>query len=66
MNPKPIDIKSVSRDWIELFNNRSDDIDPDDEYDWEGVLVGFLIGRGVSISEAKDIGCKAPTKLFPI
>jgi len=38
----------------ELYD-RADAIDPDDEYEWHSLTLGWLIAKGVPIGETKDL-----------
>lgn len=35
-------------------------VDPNDDYTWDGLLVGFLLGCGVPLRQALDISLNAP------
>ena len=51
--PKP-EINHHVLAWKEMVYDR-DDVDPDSEYIWEGVAVGFFVARGLTPDEARDL-----------
>ena len=54
------ELQAIKKRWHEEVYDRSDRIDKFDKYIWEGVLVGFLIGAGVTPAKAKHIAVGAP------
>lgn len=41
--------------WKEMVYDKGEEVDPDSEYIWEGVAVGFFIARGLTADEARDL-----------
>jgi hypothetical protein len=48
-------IKEVRKAWHNEIYDRSDDIDPDADYDWKSLAIGFFLGKGLTADEAKDL-----------
>lgn len=44
----------------EIIYSKGAEVDPHDDYIWEGVLLGFLLGRGLPLSMAQSIARGAP------
>lgn len=40
---------------VEIYG---DQLDPNDEYDWHSIAIGFALGSGASIDDAKEIANK--------
>jgi len=45
----------IVEEWKTQVYEESDAVDPDDQFDWEGVAMGFLIAKGLSLGEARDV-----------
>ncbi len=39
--------------------SKSEEIDPNDQYGWTELAIGYFLGKGVSVHEAKDLADKA-------
>lgn len=59
-------LKSIKARWITEVYRKANDIDPDDEYTWRGLLLGFLLGAGVPLKKAQDIVLHASGNGWPI
>lgn len=60
------ELQEIARDWRREVFDQSDEIDPDNQYDWSGVLTGFLMGRGIPLWQSLEIAANAPDDEFPI
>lgn len=55
-----MDFNQIRADWNVIVVESGDRLDPDERYVWQGVLLGFLLGRGVPEDVAMDIAYGAP------
>lgn len=50
-----MDREEAIQKWKKNVFDQGDEVDPGNDYTWTGVAIGFFIGLGFSISEAKDL-----------
>lgn len=50
----PPKLQAVIDAWEKEICRNASLVDPSEEYIWQGVFVGFAIGRGLTIEEATD------------
>ncbi len=50
-----VNIEDVKKRWKEEIYDKASEIDPSDAYTWNGLLLGFLLGNGVSLEKANEI-----------
>lgn len=48
------DYSSFARLWQLQVWDQSSEIDPDDEFVWRGVALGWAIGQGMPLDQAKE------------
>ena len=60
------ELKEIAKDWRQDVFDQGYDIDPDDEFRWDGVLIGFLLARKVPLWQALEIAADVPSDEFPI
>lgn len=46
--------------WKREVYDRADKVDPNDEYVWRGVVIGFLLGCGFTLVEAEKLVERMP------
>ena len=54
------DMIAIKDRWMDEVYGNAGYLDPYEDYVWSGVLLGFLIGAGVSADEAQAIAEGAP------
>ena len=54
------DFDEVKKRWREEVYDKGDEVDPDDQFIWLGVAVGFLLGCGYTIKEARKLAHSLP------
>lgn len=50
-------IEELKTRWVKGVFNKAKLVDPENDYIWKGILIGWLIGSGVSIEEAHQLAC---------
>jgi hypothetical protein len=50
MNPEQAKIE-----WMEKVFKKGSVVDPSDEFCWKSLAVGFFLGKGFSIEEAREL-----------
>lgn len=45
----------ILRIWKDEICSKEDEVDPNQEYIWEGIFVGLCIGHGLTAEEARDL-----------
>ena len=61
--PKPMtanQLQKIQDRWDKEVYDRCVEVDPGGNFNWEGVLLGFLLGAGVELEEAQEIAIQAP------
>jgi len=48
------DFESFARAWKLEVRDKSQQIDPSDEYVWRGVAMGWAIGKGMSLEQSQE------------
>lgn len=56
----PLDFLVAAQRWKEEVYDKAEEVDPSDEFVWRGVAIGFLLGCGFSIEEARKLEGKLP------
>lgn len=44
--------ENLLQSWKRDIFDKADDVDPENEYIWDGVAIGYFIGKGQSIESA--------------
>jgi hypothetical protein len=47
--------KQAIKDWTADVFDRDSEIDPHHEYDWEGIALGYFIGKGFGSKDARKL-----------
>lgn len=41
--------------WKKDVHDKAEDVDPGDEYDWDGLAIGYFLGKGVEPGDAEQL-----------
>lgn len=55
------ELQKIQDRWHAEVYDKAEAVDPHDDYTWDGLLLGFLLGAGVPLQQADDIVVGAPT-----
>lgn len=54
------ELQAIQDRWHTEVYNAANLVDPGDDYTWDGLLLGFLLGADVPLQQAQDIVLEAP------
>jgi hypothetical protein len=60
------ELQEIAKDWRQDVFDHAEEIDPDNHFVWDGLLIGFLLARKVPLWQALEIAANAPDDEFPI
>jgi len=55
-----LDFLVAAQRWKDEVYDKCEEVDPNDQFVWQGVAIGFLLGCGFSIEEARKLEGKLP------
>lgn len=62
----PPNMERLAARWRADVYDVAEEFDADEQYTWDGLLLGFLLGAGVDPATARQIVLAAPTEEWPI
>jgi lipoprotein NlpI len=48
-------MKSIIKEWQNEIFDKAHEVDPHNEFTWAALAIGFFIGKGKSIAQAKEL-----------